>query len=204
MSLKTKNLPSVTAFVVLNYIAFAFVNHLPWQFFKEVDYYSESTLLFKNPLIAIGVHLGILILCFIIPTRLKYLIIFWRLKNPLPGSRVFTELVAEDPRIDIKELENRYGKLPTDPKAQNALWYKIYKENEDEKIINSSHGHWLLFREIAVLSAIIVLLLVPISLSINVGKGSIIYVFSMMAQYLILRQAAVNAAERFTCNVLAR
>jgi hypothetical protein len=131
-------------------------------------------------------------------------IIFWKVKNPLPGSRAFTELALKDPRIDIKELENRYGKLPTEPRDQNALWYKIFKEKQDEKIIHASHGHWLLFREIVVISVMIALLLVPISLFINFGKISTIYAFLVLVQYLILRQVAVNAAERFTCNVLAR
>lgn len=203
MSLKTKQLPLVTAFVVLNYIAFAFVNHLPWQFLQAVDY-SEGALLFKSPLIAVAMHLGILILCFIIPSNSKSVIIFWRFKNPLPGCRVFSELAVKDPRIDVKELENRYGRLPIEPKAQNTLWYKIYKEKQNEKIIHSSHGHWLLFREITAISVMFALLLAPISLFVTGGKISFIYAFALMVQYLILRQSAVNAAEQFTCNVLAR
>ena len=203
ISLKTRNLPLVTAFVVLNYIGFAFVNRLPWQFLQEVDY-SKGALLFKNPLIAVATHLGILILCFVIPVNLKYMIIFWSLKNPLPGSRVFSELAVEDQRIDIKELEGRYGKLPTEPREQNALWYKIYKEKQNDKIINSSHGQWLLLREMAVLSLIFMLLLIPINLFINFGKIANIYGIILFAQYMIIRQAAINTAERFTCNVIAR
>lgn len=203
VSLKTRNLPLVTAFVVLHYIAFAYVNGLPWQFLQDVDY-SKGALLFKNPLIAVGVHVGILILCFIIPVSVKYVFIFWKLKNPLPGCRVFSELAIEDQRIDIKELESKYGKLPTEPREQNTLWYKIYKEKQNEKIIHASHGQTLLLREITVISVMIVLLLVPISLFINFDKISSIYALAMFAQYLILRQAAVNATERFTCNVIAR
>lgn len=203
MTLHTRNLPLITAFVILNYIAFAYVNHLPWQFLKEVKI-SNETLIFQNPLIAIGIHLSILILCFIIPVDIKNVIIFWRFKNSLPGCRVFTELICKDHRIDIKDLENKYGKLPTEPREQNTLWYKIYKEKQDEKIILSSHGKWLLFRECAIIALIFVLLLSPMSFLISVDKSSTIYLILLIAQYFILRQATVNAAERFTYNVLAR
>lgn len=203
MTLYTRNLPLITAFVVLNYIAFAYVNDLPWQFLKEVKISNEA-LAFQNPLIAVGIHLSILILCFIIPINIKNIIIFWRLKDTLPGCQVSTELIYKDHRIDIKEVEHQYGKLPTEPREQNALWYKIYKEKQDEKIILSSHGKWLLFRECATIALIFMLLLSPMSFLISVDKSLAIYLVSLIAQYFILRQAAVNAAERFACNVLAR
>lgn len=203
MTLNTRNLPLITAFVVLNYIAFAYINNLPWQFLREVKITNDA-LIFKNPLIAVGIHLSILILCFIIPGDIKNVIIFWRLENPLPGCRVFTELVCKDHRIDIKELENKYGKLPTNPREQNALWYKIYKEKQDEKIILSSHGKWLLFREIISIALMLVLLLPLISWFIGFNKVSAIYSGLLILQYLLLRQAAINAAERFACNVLTR
>lgn len=203
MTLHTRNLPLITAFVVLNYIAFAYVNDLPWQFLKEVKI-SNEVLIFQNPLIAVGIHLSILILCFVIPVNIKNVIIFWRFKNPLPGCRVFTDLICKDHRIDIKELENKYGKLPIESREQNTLWYKIYKERQNEKIILSSHGKWLLFRECATITLIFMLLLSTMSILISFDKSSSIYSISLIAQYFILRQAAVNAAERFACNVLAR
>lgn len=203
MTLHTRNLPLITSFVILNYISFAYVNGLPWQFLKEVKISNEA-LIFQNPLIAVGIHLSILILCFIIPVDIKNVVIFWRLKDPLPGCRVFTELICKDHRIDIKELEHKYGKLPTEPREQNTLWYKIYKERQDEKVILSSHGKWLLFREITIIALILMLLLSPMSLLISFDKSSTIYLALLIAQYFILRQATVNAAERFTCNVLAR
>ena len=203
MTLNTRNLPLITAFVVLNYIAFAYVNDLPWQFLKEVKITNDA-LVFQNPLIAVGIHLSILILCFIIPVDIKNIIIFWRLKNPLPGCRVFTELICKDQRIDIKELENRYGKPPNDPREQNVLWYKIYKENQNEKIVLSSHGKWLLFREITSIALMFALLLSPISGLIGCNKTSAIYSILLIMQYIFLRRAAINVAERFTCNVLVR
>lgn len=203
MTLHTRNLPLITAFMVLNYIAFAYVNGLPWQFLRDVKITNDA-LIFQNPLIAVGIHLSILILCFILSANIKNVIIFWRLKDPLPGCRVFTELICKDHRIDIKELENRYGKLPTDPREQNALWYRIYKDKQNEKIILSSHGKWLLFREITSIALVFALLLSPISGLISCNKTSAIYSILLIAQYLLLRRAAINAAERFACNVLVR
>jgi len=203
MTLNTRNLPLITAFVVLNYIAFAYVNDLSWQFLSVVKI-ANDVLIFQNPLTAVGIHLSILILCFILPSDIKNVIIFWRLKNPLPGCRVFTEMICKDPRININELENKYGKLPTDPREQNALWYKIYKEKQNEKILLSSHGKWLLFREITSVALIFALLLSPVSGLISCNKISAIYSILLIMQYLLLRRTAINTAERFVCNVLVR
>lgn len=203
MALHTRNIPLITAFVILNYIAFAYINQLPWEFFREVKIDSKGLVL-QNPLLAVAVHLSILVLSFVIPVNIKNVIVFWCLKNPLPGCRVFTELICKDHRIDIKELENKYGKLPTDPREQNTLWYKIYKDRQNEKIVLSSHGKWLLFREIASIALIFALLLSPISGVIGCNTASAIYSVLLIMQYLLLRRAAVNAAERFTCNVLVR
>lgn len=203
MTLQTRNIPLITAFVILNYIAFAYVNDLPWQFLHEVKISNEGLVL-QNPLLAVGVHLSILVLNFVIPVDIKNVIIFWRLKNPLPGCRVFTELICKDPRVDIKELENKYGEFPTDPREQNTLWYKIYKDRQNEQIVLSSHGKWLLFREIASIALIFALLLSPISGIIGCNTTSAIYSVMLIMQYLLLKRAAVNAAERFTCNALVR
>jgi hypothetical protein len=57
---------------------------------------------------------------------MKARLVFWRWTDPLPGARAFSVLVYKDPRIDIAALRAKIGELPTSPREQNSLWYKLY------------------------------------------------------------------------------
>jgi hypothetical protein len=74
------------------------------------------------------------------------------------------------------------------------------------RILNSLKQHNVLLplREITTIALIFIILLSPMSLLISFDKSSTIYSILLIAQYFILGQATINAAERFTCNVLAR
>ena len=70
----------------------------------------------------------------IVSSELKPKLVFWKIKNSLPGSHAFTKHIA-DPRINPDALQSKHGILPIQPEEQNRLWYKIYKKNE-KKIVN--------------------------------------------------------------------
>lgn len=203
MTLKTRNLPIITAFVVLNYILFAIVNGLPWKYLQEVNL-SKGALVFHNPFVAVALHLFALFLSYIIPVNLKNIIVFWRIKNPLPGCRVFSALIHRDHRIDIAALESEYGGLPSEPIDENRLWYSIYKVRQNEPIVLSSHGTWLLFRDLTSISAIFLLLLPSMTFAVRTGVGAFAYLGILLLQYLVISQSARSAGNRFTCNVLVR
>jgi hypothetical protein len=139
VTLRTKNTAFISGFLVINYLGFAYVNGLPHGFFDKIKI-TKTGLEFDNPLITIGLYLLVLLLCSIFPASLKHSIVFLRWKNPLPGSRAFTEWCYRDERVSKEELVKRYGELPTDPGEQNRLWYKIYKEKQNETVVYSSHG----------------------------------------------------------------
>ena len=48
----------------------------------------------------------------LLPSDIKAGLVFWRIKHPLPGCRVFTHLIAKDERINPKRLREKYGDLP--------------------------------------------------------------------------------------------
>ena len=135
---------------------------------------------------------------------MKNVIVLWKLRNPLPACRVFTELAQNDPRIDINELREKHGKLPEDPVEQNRLWYKIYESKQNEPIILASHGRWLLFRELGAIALVFLLVSSSASLISSPGTDSAIYSGLLSAQYILLSIAAQNTSKRFACNVLAR
>ena len=203
MTLKTRNIPLLTAFVAANYVVFAVVNNLPWQAFQDVKL-AKAGFVLQNPLYAAATHLVVLLLSYLLPVNIKNALVFWRVKHPLPGCRVFSVLAQKDPRIDMVSLERAHGVLPSSPDEQNRLWYRIYKQRQNEPIVYSSHGTWLLFRDLTAISCILLILLPAITYPLQGAPGSLVYSGLLLLQHLILSQAARNAGERFTCNVLAR
>ena len=200
MTLKAKNTPWLVGYVILLAAGFAFANGLHWKLSAQVRVTKEGMGL-VDPLLAAGVHLGVLVLSHLLPSSLKHQIIFMRRRYPLPGSRIFTAL-DKDERISTSALEAKYGKLPSKPKEQHALWYRIYRQVEKDQVIRHSHGIWLLFREFS----LTLLLALPASLYTYLKSGSCMGSY-LLAGYvtllLMLCLAGRNAANRFAYNVLA-
>lgn len=203
MTLKSRNLPLLTAFVAANFIVFATAIDLPWEFFQEVKL-TKGNLTFKNPILGVALHLGVLLLAYLMPVDIKNTLVFWRMRHPLPGCRVFSVLAPKDSRIDLAALETAHGGLPSSPVDQNRLWYRIYKEHQNEPVVLSSHGVWLLFRDMTAIASILLIVLATITFLGRGPSGSLLYSGFLLAQYLVVSQAARNAGERFACNVLAR
>jgi hypothetical protein len=144
-----------------------------------------------------------LILNGLVSSNLKSILVFWRLKNPLPGCRVFTEIALSDPRIEINVLEQKFGHLPDEPVKQNQLWYKIYKKHQEKKIILDSHINYLLSRDMASLGFLF-LILYPIYLVISGlnNQSFLLFGIILISEYIILAITAQNYGKRFICNVL--
>jgi hypothetical protein len=134
----------------------------------------------------------------------KARLVFWRWHNPLPGCRAFTELISRDPRIDVPALRRKLGKLPRDPQAQNALWYRLYKERSADVKISEAHRIYLLTRDMASISALLVVLF-SIGLAVSSANPKVVALYTgiLIAQYVLVASAARNYGTRFVLNVLA-
>jgi hypothetical protein len=157
----------------------------------------KSILFILSPIIS-------LILSSLLSNSIKEVLVFWRVRDRLPGCRAFTCLIKKDTRIDCLELERLVGSFPDDPAEQNRLWYKFYKGCEDDKIVIGSHRDFLLTRDLCSISFLLIMILLPISLMFfqnNVLKIS--YSLFLVVQYLVLSIASKNFGNRFACNVLA-
>lgn len=147
---------------------------------------------------------GVLILTSILSHKIKAILVFWRLKNVLPGHDAFTKHVHSDSRIDVESLRANVGELPTKPAEQNATWYKLYKKVEHDEAVSDSHQSFLLFRDMAALSLLMSLgslVFLPVAgLSVSTWSG-VALVFIL--QYIISAICARNHGVRFVTNVLA-
>jgi hypothetical protein len=146
----------------------------------------------------------VFVLSGILSADFKSIIVFWRAKNPLPGSRVFTELGPNDARIDMNRIGQIVGTIPTEPKEQNALWYKYYKKYQEVLTIKTAHKHFLLARDMTAIT-LVMLVLLPISIIIlsKNWRGALIYLGILLGQYALLALTAQNHGKRFACNVLS-
>jgi len=157
----------------------------------------------KNGIIAASIPLLALVLTNILSDQTKARLVFWHWHHPLPGCRAFTELMSTDPRIDIPALKSKLGRLPREPKAQNALWYRLYKERRADPKIVAAHRTYLITRDMASISGAFVVLL-PAGLVAGVHWSTAGVSMGLLAlQYLLIASAARNYGNRFVLHVLA-
>jgi hypothetical protein len=170
--------------------------------FKTLTNDFDIVLIFK----ALGVSIAPLLLFLLnglMSSHQKAVLVFWKLKNPLPGSEAFSKLSKNDTRIDRAKLKNVYGSLPKSPIEQNKLWYKIYKKNISNTIVSDSHRAFLLARDLTSLCILFVIFLgIPVLI-----KGqwpiALYYFVYLLLQYVVIVIGAQNRGKRFVTNVLA-
>jgi hypothetical protein len=147
----------------------------------------------------------VIILSGIISSGFKAVVVFWRIKNALPGHRAFTKLAPGDVRIDMNVLKKKLNTLPVEPKKQNTLWFKLYKEYENAITVRHAHKNFLLTRDLATIA-----LIFTVGGSIGLSFGHVHYVTIlkyfgiMLLHYISLTIVAQNHGNRFVCNVLAK
>lgn len=145
-----------------------------------------------------------LILSSLISADHKAILVFWRVKHPLPGSRAFSVHAQADHRIDLAKLKKNVGEFPVSERDQNSKWYGLYKQVDSDPSVVDSHKNYLLFRDIASMS----LLLVPVLPAVLYFSGVnptriLISAAWFLGQYLITAFAARTTGIRFVQNVLA-
>lgn len=202
--LKGKNPLYLWSFVAVNSAVFLSViinKGLPQSLQPITQTWSQVSA--KNGIIAVCIPVIVIVLSGVLGDTMKARLIFWRWRDPLPGCRAFSALVASDPRIDIKALTVKHGKFPRSPSAQNALWYKLYREHKTKPMIWSSHQVYLLTRDLAAMAACVAILFSTGAALVLVSwKTCAGYAIMLILQYVIIARAARNYGNRFVLNVL--
>jgi len=198
-SLKAKNAPWIWSVVVADCAAIALLG-----FNIGIDDIPPD--LKRVPQLAGAAIVPILVnlLTSLIPSGWKDVIVFWRIRDPLPGSRAFSVFAHKDPRIDFGRLEAAEGPFPTVPSEQNSHWFRLYKSVQDDLVVAHPHGLFLLFRDISCLSLILLPCAVAVILIYGEATTEIPFVAALfIAQYALTMVAARNNAIRMVKSVLA-
>jgi hypothetical protein len=146
----------------------------------------------------------VLLLVNILPSGTKATLIYWRVRHVLPGTQAFTRHGPSDPRVDMVRLKKNVGTLPSEPKEQNATWYRLYKMVETRAEVISAQQDFLLYRDAAATSLPLAAL-GPIAMHFaGAGNNAVWWAGAMfLAQYLAAGVSARHAGNRFVCTVLA-
>lgn len=134
---------------------------------------------------------------------LKAALVFWKARYHLPGYSAFSRHLKEDSRIDADAVAARRGPLPSDPDAQQRLWYKIYRDHRNDEAVLDANRRYLTFRDLAVVS-LMVTVAAPITLTVfdlGFARGPVAAVFCL--QYLGASVVARVAGVRLVRTVLA-
>lgn len=135
--------------------------------------------------------------------NLKAKLVFWRWKHPMPGSFAFTVVMQADNRIDPQALLRFSNPLPTDPDAQNRLWFKWYREFQDETSVKQVHREYLFTRDWTGLAVLFMIFMLPLAFWQMSLFQCVILTAILVLQYLVVRQSAKNHGERFVASILA-
>lgn len=153
---------------------------------------------------AVLVPVVVLLLMNVLPSNVKAMLVYWKPLGVLPGCEAFSRHAHSDPRVNIAQLKKNVGALPSDPKEQNAMWYKLYKKVESRTEVATAQKDFLMYRDMAVLS-LPLMVLVPLCMLIaGVGYSGVwITTLLFFLQYLVTAISARHAGVSFVCNVLA-
>jgi len=140
----------------------------------------------------------------IIHSDYKAMLVFWRFRNPLPGCRAFSLIAKKDPRIDINKLATLFpGGFPEKPKEQNSVWYKLYRQYSEKPIVYGSHKSFLLTRDLAALTLILIPFCLIAHLFWQTSLPSILYhLLLLFVLTILISVAAQHYGKRFVANVL--
>lgn len=199
-NLKIKNVPQLWVFLAANILILCGL--IFPAYFKTLTTGVDIVFILK----ALGVSIAPLLLFLLnglISSHQKAVLVFWKLKNPLPGSEAFSKLSKNDTRIDRLKLKDTYGSLPKSPVEQNKLWYKIYKKNSSDIIVSDSHRAFLLARDLTSLCILFVVFLgIPV-LIVGQWPINLYYFLGLLLQYVVVVIGAQNRGRRLVTNVLA-
>lgn len=146
-TLKGRNLVWLVATLVLDVLVL-----LVLAFHTAIQDLTPTAIAAVRTSLTVLLPVPVLILSSLISADHKAVLVFWRFKFPLPGSRAFSVYALADHRIDLTKLKKHVGEFPVAPRDQNAKWYSLYEQVDSEPSIADSHKNYLLFRDIAAMS----------------------------------------------------
>ena len=158
----------------------------------------------EETVVALIVSVATVVLDGLVSADNKARVVFWRLHDPLPGSRAFSEHLPREPRANQEHLIFDWGELPINAPEQNHLWYRMLKKHETDIRVSEAHYRWLITRDLTSFAFLFLIFLGGATISVEFSRAtSSIYLLLLGLQYLACMVAARNYGVRFVRTVLA-
>lgn len=200
--LNKKNVPAVVTFIIWCFAIYISFLSFPSGFWEKLVSTFEEFRVEDGIIIALSPIIALILNGLVSPGN-KARLVFWRLRNALPGHRVFSRLAISDPRIDWENLLRKMVHVPQDPKEQNTKWYSLYRRYSESVRVREAHRSFLLTRDLCSVSFLFAIF-GPWGLLLfqHMGKWALLYFIVMILHYLVLALVAQNYGNRFVCNVV--
>lgn len=137
------------------------------------------------------------------PPAVKDVLVFWRIKNVLPGHRAFSVHANADRRLNVERLRKRVAPWPTSPKDENQTWYRLYRSVDDAVRVAPVNRSFLVASGLASIAATFLVAGVPITWFLSHStQWTLTYSAVAVVQYVILAFVARNYGIQLVRNVL--
>ncbi|MEQ9110533.1 MAG: hypothetical protein RLN84_08300 [Rhodospirillaceae bacterium] len=163
---------------------------------KEVEKLAAS--------VAIGMFAPLLALLLsgMLESSVKASLVFWRLLDPLPGTRAFSVYGPSDPRVDMTS-PHIAPFTSGNSFEQNRAWYKLLKKVEWEPSVAGVHRDYLAMRDIAAITVLLFPLPVLSILIVGWGNWFWTYMGVEVTIFVVASLSAQNYGKRLVTNVLS-
>jgi len=113
-------------------------------------------------------------------------------------------VAQRDPRISVGKLLDIFPDgLPQDPADQNAKWYELYRMFGEAPIVYDTHRYFLLTRDMATLTVILIPFCIIAHLCWHSSHAVIFtHVLVLVCLFIVISISSQNYGRRFVANVL--
>jgi hypothetical protein len=106
----------------------------------------------------------------IVPRSFKEALVFWRIRNRLPGCRAFSQ--QSNDRFNLQRITNLNSLKELDGASQQRIFYKVYKRHSGDSAVSAKSFRYLAWRDTASTYFVLGLLTIPVAYSL---QGSFSY-----------------------------
>lgn len=140
----------------------------------------------------------------VVDATTKARLVFWRWRDPLPGSMAFSKYLLSDARIDVAAIRSRYAPLPRSANHQNALWYTIYQRHQNAAAVQDAHMRYLFCRDAATATVLLLILVCLVAFWLQMPTAlRATAILCLVVQYVVFAVAARRSGVRLVQTVLA-
>jgi len=144
----------------------------------------------------------------ITPRSFKEALVFWRMRDRLPGCRAFQRDTSD--RYDLSRLTNLEELRALSGSEQQRAFYKIYKKHQKDAPVAHFSFRYSAWRDLSSLYFLLAVLTVPAAATlpavmdsdVNLRRAAILAAFSFVA-YLLTAVAARLSANSLVGQVLS-